>query len=101
MAFVREFELNFAAVTPVGETSVTPTAEGSPVPLAQKPKAVTLPFGATVPAHEGASTVTVLPLRLTVPLQLCVIWTDEGSVKTSFQLLELTVPELVILKLRQ
>ena len=101
IALARDCLLRAAAVAPVEATSVTLIAEGSPLPVAQKPKAVTLPFGATAPAQEGASTVTVLPLRLTVPLQLCVIFTAVGSVKTSFQLLDVAVPVLATLKLRQ
>ena len=76
-------------------------ALGSPVPEAQKPKAIMLVPGATVAAQVGAVTVTTLPLRVAVPLQLSVILTLVGSVKVSFQLVDALEPELVILKVRQ
>ena len=48
----------------VGELSVTLIEVGSPLPVAQKPKAATLVRGATEAAQLGAVTVTTLPLRL-------------------------------------
>ena len=80
---------------------MTLIAVGSPVPVAQKPKAATLVRGATAAAQLGAATVTTLPLRVRVPFQLSVILTVLGNVKTSFQLVDDRVPAFAIVKLRQ
>jgi len=97
LALVRDLT---AVAIAVAATSVTETSLGSPLPEAQKPNAVTLLLGAIDAAQLGAATVTMLPLLVAVPLQLSVILTLDGSVKFNFQLRELVVPALAILKLR-
>ena len=106
MAFTiaRDLAVDFervAATAVVDAISVTETALGSPLPEAQKPNEAAPGPGATFAAHASGLTVTVLPLRLTEPLQLCVIATVLGSVNVSFQPVDVAVPLLATLKLRQ
>ena len=101
MAGAIDPERAVATAVVVEATSATLTAVGSPVPVAQKPKAATLVRGATTAAQLGAITVTTLPLRVRVPLQLSLTLTLLGTVKTSFQLLDERVPAFAVVKLRQ
>jgi|GEM_PF-3561758 len=76
-------------------------AEGSPVPLAQKPyDAVLAPGWITIDQSAGV-TVTEVPLRTAVPLQLSLMVAVDGSVKRSVQLLDAAVPALRTVNDRQ
>ncbi len=60
-------------------------AEGSPVPLAHKPYDAVLAPGWITFDQSAGVTVTEVPLRTAVPLQLPVMAAADGSVKRSVQ----------------
>jgi len=94
-----------AAVVPLGYAAgeaagVAATAVGSPVPLAQKPNALTDAPGAMLAAHAGGVTVTAPVCWLAVPFHESRMLVPDGSVKASRHPDTCVVPVLRTVKLR-